>query len=158
MTAVARACERPTGRESALARESRAKRATRLGRREVRCGVVRGGTQRGGREGEDARRKDHRSERSERRGPQRAHRALVAGALEVIAASLTTYLRAAGALEAITARATYYKQEAESPKRLTEPAATYQQYSQSQYSSQTGLSQSAPRAEQCSRPCRIRRT
>ena len=51
----------------------------------VRCRAVavRGGTQRGSREDEDGRRKDRRSERSERRGPQRAHRVLAAGALEV---------------------------------------------------------------------------
>ncbi|TKX44288.1 hypothetical protein EXE49_04005 [Halorubrum sp. ASP121] len=65
----------------------------------MRCGW--GGTQRGSREGEDGRRKDRRSARCGRRGPQRAHRALATGALAVFTADLssTAYSRAAGALE-----------------------------------------------------------
>ncbi|MFC7185616.1 hypothetical protein, partial [Halorubrum yunnanense] len=56
---------------------------TRLGRREVLCGAVWGGTQRGSREGE-ARRSKYRSEEANatERGTRQAARAVATGALE----------------------------------------------------------------------------
>ena len=79
----------------------------------LRCCAVRGGTQRGSREDEDARRKDRRRKRSARRGPQRAHRVLAAGALAVFSADppAAIYKRAAGALavSAVDPQSTIYK-------------------------------------------------
>ncbi|RLM72748.1 hypothetical protein DVK07_04385 [Halorubrum sp. Atlit-26R] len=69
---------------------------------------MRGGTQRGSREDEDARRKDRREGAiATDRGPQRAHRVLPAGALEpfVVDPQSTIYKQATGALEALSAAA-----------------------------------------------------